>query len=50
MLNVARASACRVRTPANTFLLGFRRGVGLSRSVHTSVNAARMSACATPES
>ncbi len=37
----ARTPACRVRTLANTFL------PGPSRSVHTIVNAARRSACAT---
>src|SRR5580658_5875659 len=36
----ARTRACRVRTHANTFLPG-------AGSVHTSVNAARTSACAT---
>ena len=37
----ARTPACRVRTHANTFL------PGPPRSVHTSVNTARRSACAT---
>jgi hypothetical protein len=37
----ARTRACRVRTPANTKL---RKG-----GVHTSVNAARLGACATVE-